>query len=73
MNANITAGARVRVTRVNPFGKVQFVKTGTVEGLSPSGHLFDFRDEDGRMWYLNMDASEVGKIMKGWSQSYEVL
>ncbi|WP_030962612.1 hypothetical protein [Streptomyces sp. NRRL S-378] len=75
MNATITitTGTRVRVTRFNSLGKVHFVKTGTVEEVSPSGAVFRFREDFGPARYLSTDPTEIERVMKGWSQSYEVL
>ncbi|MEV6684398.1 hypothetical protein AB0N28_03480 [Streptomyces sp. NPDC051130] len=71
MNATIAPAARIRVTRLNSLGRTHFVKVGRV--LEVAGDLFKFEDETGRRVWLTVDPTEIEGVMKGWTQSYEVL
>lgn len=62
-------GDRVRVTR-HARGKVEFVTTGTLVGLTLS-YGYRFKDDDGRSVY--MATNEQVAETPGWSQTIEPL
>lgn len=71
MNANITAGARITVRRINSFGKLHFSKVG--QAVEVQGALFHFQEAvTGRRVWLTVNPAEIGQVMRGWTQSYEV-
>lgn len=67
----ITAGARIRVRRYTAEGKVKFVKDGRI--LEIAGPRFHFQDETGRRVWLTVDPREIETVMRGWTQTYEVI
>ncbi|WP_405676772.1 hypothetical protein OG292_19240 [Streptomyces sp. NBC_01511] len=72
----VTAGMRIRVTRVRPDGHVQFVKTGLVLSVHTSGTGFPFPYvEDavtGKRACITGD-EQIAADMPGWTQTTEAL
>ncbi|KUN16473.1 hypothetical protein AQJ23_45185 [Streptomyces antibioticus] len=72
----IAAGMTVRITRVQPNGKVKFVKTGTV-GATVRPDYFEFTEdidssEPGRRVFVTSDTA-LPAGMRGWTQRTEIV